>query len=157
MNNRRLALALASWAGAGYFPVAPGTVGSIAAAVVAWALLSVTGWPAWTLAGLAVALCPAAAWASRIAEESCGREDPGFIVVDEVVGQWLSLALIDPSNWKHWVAAVALFRVFDITKPPPLRRLEKLPRGWGVVADDAAAGLYAMMTFALANSLAAPF
>ena len=75
--------------------------------------------------------------------------------MDEVVGQWLALALIDPSRWADWVAAVTLFRIFDIVKPPPLRRLEKLPNGWGVVADDAAAGLYAMMAFALFSSLAA--
>ncbi len=154
MSSRRLALALATWAGVGYSPVAPGTVGSIAAAFVAWLALDATSWPSWSLAVLAMALLGPAVWSAHVAEQTSGREDPGFIVVDEVVGQWLALALIDPARWSDWIAAVALFRVFDIVKPPPLRRLEKLPNGWGVIADDAAAGLYAMMTFALVRSLA---
>ena len=66
-------------------------------------------------------------------------------MVDEVVGQWLPLAVIRPDVWQEWVLAIALFRIFDILKPWPIRRLERIPNGGGVMADDAAAGLCAMM------------
>jgi phosphatidylglycerophosphatase A len=80
--------------------------------------------------------------AATIAARESGRHDPGFVVVDEVAGQWIAL-LGSPADWKHALIALLLFRLFDITKPFPARQLESLPAGWGIVFDDVAAGLYA--------------
>ena len=64
------------------------------------------------------------------------------MVVDEVIGQWITLAGAATFNWKTWLAAFVLFRLLDIWKPAPVRQLESLPGGWGIVADDVMAGLY---------------
>jgi phosphatidylglycerophosphatase A len=81
--------------------------------------------------------------AATIVERESGRTDPGFVVIDEVIGQWIAL-LASPADWRHGLIALVLFRVFDITKPFPVRRLERLPGGWGIIFDDVAAGLYAL-------------
>ena len=94
------------------------------------------------LAGIALTLVfgiPAATIAAR----ETGRHDPGFVVIDEVAGQWIAL-LFSPFDWRHALIALILFRLFDITKPFPARQLERLPEGWGIVFDDVAAGLYAL-------------
>jgi phosphatidylglycerophosphatase A len=105
---------------------------------------------------MAVALFAPAAWASAEAERTASAHDPGFVVVDEVVGQWIALAAARPGRWEEWLMAVILFRLFDIAMPPPIRALERLPGGWGVVADDAAAGLCAMMVLGAYRWLLAP-
>ena len=140
----RVAVVLATWAGVGYAPVAPGTCGSLAALATAWLLLR-AGLPPWGLALAAAALFLPACWAASVVEQQSGNTDPGEVVVDEVAGQWLALAAIDPLRWQHWLAAFLLFRFFDIVKPFPIRRFERLPGGYGVLADDAAAGLCAMI------------
>jgi phosphatidylglycerophosphatase A len=94
------------------------------------------------LAGIAVTLVLGIPAATIVARES-GREDPGFVVIDEVAGQWIAL-LFSPVDWRHGLIALVLFRLFDITKPFPARQLESLPGGWGIVLDDVAAGLYAL-------------
>ena len=76
-----------------------------------------------------------------------------MVVVDEVVGQWITLAGATQLNWKSWLAALVLFRLFDIWKPPPVRQLEKLPGGIGIVADDAMAGVYGAMVLFAAGRL----
>ena len=76
-------------------------------------------------------------------ERQSGGHDPQFVVIDEVIGQWIAL-LFCPVDWRHALIALVLFRLFDITKPFPVRRLERLPGGWGIVFDDVAAGLYAL-------------
>lgn len=81
--------------------------------------------------------------AATIAARESGRHDPGFVVIDEVAGQWIAL-LWSPADWKHGLIALILFRLFDITKPFPIRRIENLPEGWGIVLDDVGAGLYAL-------------
>ena len=86
--------------------------------------------------------------AATIAERESGRTDPGFVVIDEVIGQWIAL-LASPADWRHGLIALVLFRLFDITKPFPIRRLERLPGGWGIVFDDVAAGLYALVVASL--------
>jgi phosphatidylglycerophosphatase A len=81
--------------------------------------------------------------ASTIVARESGRHDPGFVVIDEVAGQWIAL-LGSRASWQHALIALLLFRLFDITKPFPARQLEALPEGWGIVFDDVAAGLYAL-------------
>jgi phosphatidylglycerophosphatase A len=81
--------------------------------------------------------------AATIAARESGGHDPGFVVIDEVAGQWIAL-LGAAANWKTGLLALVLFRLFDITKPFPARQLEGLPEGWGIVFDDVAAGLYAL-------------
>ncbi len=145
--NTRIATILATWGGVGYIPVAPGTAGSLAglgvAGLAVWA-----GLPVWSMAVAAAILFFPACWAAGVVECCSACTDPGEVVVDEVVGQWLALACIDPTNWLHWAVAFALFRAFDALKPFGIRRLERLPNGYGVLADDAAAGLCAMIVLA---------
>jgi phosphatidylglycerophosphatase A len=140
----RLALLLATFGGVGYSPVVSGTAGSLAAVVVGYLLVR-AGAPLWSLAAGAVALFGPACWAAGVVERRAAKTDPGEVVVDEVVGQWLALAAIDPLRWEHWLGAFLLFRLFDVWKPYPIHRLEGLPGGLGIVADDAAAGLCAMI------------
>lgn len=145
------AYALATWFGAGRFPVGPGTAGSIAAILIAYAAWHWGGVPPWAFSAAGLALCFPAAWSARMVERTEGLDDPSFVVIDEVVGQWLALLLVDPAQPVQWGLALLFFRIFDISKPPPLRRLEKLPHGWGVLADDVCAGLYAIILMALAK------
>ena len=101
------------------------------------------------LAWLAVLLAIPGIWAADVVARESGRKDPQIVVVDEVVGQWMTLAGATALNWKSWLLALALFRLFDIWKPPPVRRLEQLPGGLGIVADDVMAGVYgALVLFA---------
>jgi phosphatidylglycerophosphatase A len=134
---------IATWFGCGYFPVGPGTVGSAAALLIAWAIEQWFHWPPIAFAALAALLFPAAVWAAGRCAASVSKKDPGIVVVDEVVGQWVTLAGASAFNWKVWLAGFVLFRFFDIVKPPPVRRLEDLKGGLGIVADDLMAGVYA--------------
>ncbi len=144
----RAAIWLATWGGCGYAPVAPGTAGSLGAVAVAWALLWGLGWPAAALAGAALALALPAVWAAGAAARYWQSVDPGRVVVDEVVGMWLTLAAAPGLDWKYWLAAFLVFRALDIWKPPPARAAERLPGGWGIVADDVVAGLYGAVVLA---------
>ena len=149
MPARMIATLIATWFGAGYAPKAPGTAGSLAAIAVAWLLHHYTGWQWGNFAYLAMLLFPIAVWSANVVARSSGREDPQIVVVDEVVGQWLTLAGAARLNWKSWLAAFVLFRLFDMWKPFPIRRMESLPGGLGIVADDALAGVYgALVLFA---------
>ena len=140
---------LSTWFYCGYAPVAPGTVGSLAALAIAWALHRYLGFPAPGYAVLALLLLWPAIWSADVTSKESGRKDPTFVVVDEVVGQWVALAGATVLNWKSWLAAFVLFRLFDIWKPPPVRQLEALPGGTGIVMDDVMAGVYgAMVLFA---------
>ncbi len=138
---------VATFFGAGLGKPGPGTWGSVGA-VLLW---SANGWllhPApqtlviTLLAGIVLSVALGVPAATIAARES-GRHDPGFVVIDEVAGQWIAL-LGSPLDWKHALIALVLFRLFDITKPFPARQLESLPAGWGIVFDDVAAGLYAL-------------
>ena len=80
--------------------------------------------------------------ATQVARTS-GKKDPSFVVIDEVAGQLIALIGV-PIAWKSFLAGFILFRVFDILKPPPVRQLERLPEGTGIVLDDVAAGIYAL-------------
>jgi phosphatidylglycerophosphatase A len=138
---------VATFFGAGLGKPGPGTWGSVAAVLI-WAGV---GWgihPApqilllLLLAGIALTLLLGIPAATIVARES-GRKDPQFVVIDEVAGQWIAL-IGSHANWRHALIALLLFRIFDITKPFPVRQLEQLPKGWGIVFDDVAAGLYAL-------------
>ena len=137
-----MAKLLATWFYAGYSPVAPGTAGSLAAVVIAVVLHQFIGLQPWWFAVMAALLFLPAVHASTITAKSAGLKDPGFVVVDEVIGQWITLAGASSLNWRTYLAAFALFRLFDIWKPAPVRQLEALPGGWGINADDAMAGVY---------------
>lgn len=138
----RLAVLLATWFGCGYFPWGPGTVGSAAALAIAIVLHIYAGSAHLTYLLLTVVFLGPAIWASSRTALLVGRKDPGLVVVDEVLGQWVTLLGATAFVWKSFLAAFILFRLFDIWKPWPVRRLERLPAGVGIVADDLAAGLY---------------
>ena len=145
----RLYVLLATWFGCGYSPAAPGTVGSAAATAIAWLLIAEARMPPLYLIPLSILMTPPAIWAAGATARAVGREDPGMVVIDEVLGQWLTAAAIGRPTWQSFVLAFALFRIFDITKPWPIRRLERLPGGLGIVADDLLAGVYgAVIVFA---------
>ncbi len=142
----KLAFVLATWFGCGLAPIAPGTAGSLAAIVIAYFL----PWPPPAFALCALAITPLGIWAAGVTAKQVGREDPGLVVIDEVAGQWLTLSAAATLNWKSLLLAFALFRLFDIWKPFPVNRLERLPGGLGIMADDLAAGLYgALVIFVL--------
>lgn len=129
----------------GYVPKGPGTAGSLGALALAWWLHTYEGVPAAGFAVYALLLLAPASWAAgRVAEDS-GKKDPQIVVVDELLGQWITLAGATTLNWKSWLAAFALFRMFDIWKPPPVRQLERVPGGAGIVLDDVMAGIYAAL------------
>lgn len=148
MTTERLARLLATCGGIGYAPAGPGTAASLAAVVLAYSFVSVTAFPLIWLAALAVLAFGPAVWAAGVTARSLETADPSIVVIDEVVGQWLALSAASAGEWMHWAAAFALFRFFDIAKPFPLRRLERLPGGLGIVADDAAAGLCGIIMLA---------
>ena len=138
---------VATFFGAGFGKPGPGTWGSVAA-VLLWAAESMSQHPSahTMLIGLLVWIALAIALgipASTIVARESGRHDPQFVVIDEVAGQWIAL-LGSHANWQHALIALFLFRLFDITKTFPVRQLEKLPEGWGIVLDDVGAGLYAL-------------
>ena len=137
---KTLARVIATWFYLGYAPVAPGTVGSAAAIAIAFALHRQV--PPIAFGAFGVLLAIPGIWAADVTAKTVNLKDPGMVVVDEVVGQWITLAGAAGYNWKSWLLAFALFRIFDIWKPAPVRQLEKLPGGWGIVADDAMAGVY---------------
>lgn len=141
---------IATFFGAGRLKPGPGTWGSLAT-LVAWSLISHFLGASWIvpvnilLAGLAIGVgIPAA---TRVARAS-GLKDPQFVVIDETAGQFITL-IAAPLTWKSFLAGFILFRAFDIVKPFPVRQLEKLPEGTGIVIDDVAAGLYALAVMQL--------
>ncbi|MGA3135096.1 MAG: phosphatidylglycerophosphatase A [Terracidiphilus sp.] len=138
---------VATFFGAGFGKPGPGTWGSVAA-VLLWAAYAWLAHPAPLTHTLTLVLAIALALlfgipASTIVARESGLHDPQFVVIDEVIGQWITL-LFSPFDWRHALIALVLFRLFDITKPFPVRQLEKLPAGWGIVLDDVGAGLYAL-------------
>jgi phosphatidylglycerophosphatase A len=141
------AWAIATFFGAGLGKPGPGTWGSVAT-ILLWAAYAWFAHPSPTallvalLLLIAFALALGVPAATIVARES-GRKDPQFVAIDEVAGQAIAL-LFMPANWQGALIALVLFRLFDITKPFPVRQLENLPEGWGIVFDDVAAGLYAL-------------
>ncbi len=143
----------ATWLGCGLIPKAPGTMGAIGALIVAWPLAFFHQWPPWSFAVLAlIALWPAIQSSTAVAVGT-GRKDPQIVVVDEVVGQWITLAGATRLTPLAFLLALLLFRLFDIWKPAPIRRIEKLPAGTGIVLDDAMAGVYGALILYVAGRL----
>jgi phosphatidylglycerophosphatase A len=139
----RLAVFIATVGYCGYFPFAPGTVGS-AAGLVCYLLVWWTGSPLVEVA-LIIGLFALGTWASTTAERYFGGIDPGPVVIDEVVGMLITLAFI-PVGWSGALAGFVLFRIFDVIKPYPANKLEAMHGGLGVMADDAMAAVYANIT-----------
>jgi len=142
---RMWATLVATFFGAGRLKPGPGTWGSVATVIV-WALISsqipaeARAWATITAAALVTLIgIPAATQVAR----ASGLKDPQFVVIDEVAGQLVALIAV-PLAWKTFLVGLILFRAFDILKPPPIRRLERLPEGTGIVVDDLGAGLYAL-------------
>jgi phosphatidylglycerophosphatase A len=138
------AWALGTFFGIGKLKPGPGTWASVATVGLWRAFAPFAGEHQVPVAIAAAALVTAAGIpaSTRVARESA-RKDPGFVVIDEVAGQLIAL-IGAPLHWKTLLASLILFRVFDIVKPPPLRRLEDLPEGAGIMLDDVGAGLYAL-------------
>ena len=142
---------IATWFGCGYFPKAPGTAGSLGGLLVAWALVQFAAFPPIFFVLLALISLYPAIWAAGVVAREDQTKDPQIVVVDEVVGQWITLAGAGHLHWKSWLLAFALFRLFDIWKPWPVRQLEKLPGGTGIVMDDVMAGVYGALVLFVAG------
>lgn len=166
-----LALALATW-GVGYLPLAPGTFGSAvgvgiyllvqSASTQVFAFAAARGWSVEVLESFQVTfmllliagLTLVGIWAASRTEKLLGRKDPGIVVVDEVAGQLIAFLFV-PFNSGWWVIITGFiaFRLFDIWKPYPIRRLEALESGLGIMADDVLAGIYAAILMPLVLSI----
>ena len=138
MRRPLAALSLATAFGVGYVPFAPGTFGS-AVGLLVWALL-----PSSTFvhAAAILILFAVGSWSATAAERYFGGTDPGPVVIDEVMGMLLTL-FMHPVGWAGAIGGFFLFRAFDVLKPYPADRLEHLPGGLGVMADDGMAAVYA--------------
>jgi phosphatidylglycerophosphatase A len=169
----RLALFFATAGGLGYMPKAPGTFGalvgvlmygltqiyfpldvvdSLAAHRVSLAIREL--WAVGISLLLAVLVGLLGVWASSRVATYCQKRDPQFVVIDEVSGQHLTYFLaLCPLNWKYLLAGFILFRAFDIWKPFPARQAESLPCGWGIMADDWIAGVYAALVVLVLRQL----
>ena len=139
---RNLILFVATGAGSGYSPIAPGTAGSVVGVVLFALLVWGLGLSTPELLACLAVVTGIGIWAAGKAEEMFARKDDGRITIDEVAGMLVSLIAL-PVRIEVLVAGFFLFRLFDIWKPPPARRLEALGGGLGIVADDLMAGVYA--------------
>jgi len=170
----RISLAIATAFGLGYLPKAPGTFGSLGGVAVSLGLLWLGSHKAlatmriernvsfWTVGmtpsiadyGVLVLIAILGVYVADRAAKCAGKKDPQFVVIDEVSGQMI--AYFSPFtllNWKSFLLGFILFRAFDIWKPFPARQAESLPGGWGIMADDWIAGIYAAMGLWAARAL----
>ena len=131
---------LATGFGAGYGPIAPGTWGSLPGLAFAWGLDRSAG--RWAVLGGTCVFALAGVWAAGRAETLLGEKDPGCVVVDEIAGQMVALLFL-PTTAEVLIGGFLIFRVLDVLKPWPARRLEAVPGGSGIMADDLTVGLYA--------------
>lgn len=148
----RSAILIATVGGLGRLPQAPGTFASIAAIPAAWLLHAIGGFP--LLALVTLGMFGSGLSAVKLYLTQTQETDPSEVVIDEVIGQWIALWPLSlglwlqgvPGGvfpWPGWVLAFLAFRFFDILKPPPVNRAEKVPGAWGVMLDDVVAGLLA--------------
>lgn len=136
----QLAVLIGTFGYVGFFPFAPGTAGSFAA-LAPYAVLRWVNMPAFEIAAILVVFA-IGVWSASSTERALGRKDPGAVVIDEVLGMLVTLALL-PLSSTGIVAGFLIFRALDVIKPFPAGRLEHLPGGLGIMADDAMAGVYA--------------
>jgi phosphatidylglycerophosphatase A len=134
-----LALAIATGLGSGYSPIVPGTAGSLVGLLL---FVPVHALPTAALLAALAAVTVAGIVASDHVARLIGIEDPGLVVIDEVAGMWVSLLFL-PFTPMTAAIGFVLFRIFDVVKPFPARRLEDLPGGYGIMCDDLMAGVYA--------------
>jgi phosphatidylglycerophosphatase A len=137
---KHLAVLIASFGYVGFFPIAPGTAGSLAALAL-FAFIRWIGVP-WIELLAIVTVFAIGVWAAQGTERALGRKDPGIVVIDEVLGMLVTLALL-PVSLTGIMLGFLLFRVLDVIKPYPAAQFEHLHGGLGIMADDAVAGLYA--------------
>jgi phosphatidylglycerophosphatase A len=141
--KRYLYFALATFFGSGFAPGAPGTAGSLLAAVLYW--LFPFHWLTWCL--IITGFFFTGVLAATFVEKERGH-DPGLVVIDEAVGQWISYLFIAMTPL-IWIAGFILFRLFDIFKPWPINRSQQLKAGWGIMIDDVLAGISANLALRL--------
>jgi phosphatidylglycerophosphatase A len=170
----RVALAIATAFGLGYLPKAPGTWGSLGGTAISLGLTwlfsrktleyarlerNANFWtlgltPAYVIYVIVVLVAALGVYAADRAAKYAGKEDPQFVVIDEVSGQMLTyFSPWTVLNWKSWLLGFILFRVFDIWKPFPARQAESLPGGLGIMADDWIAGIYAALGLWIARAV----
>jgi phosphatidylglycerophosphatase A len=144
----RISWLIATFFGIGHLRPGSGTWASVVTVLAWWGgarfLHIPAGWLALIAVVVALAVTIGGIRPSTVVARESGVKDPGFVVIDEVAGQMIALIAV-PLHWKYLLASFILFRGFDITKPFPLRRLEKLPEGTGIMMDDVGAGLYALV------------
>ncbi len=130
----------------GYFPKAPGTIGSAVALLLAVPILLYGGFSIFI--ALTIILTIIGFWSAHDYSIRMQRKDPKEVVIDELSGMWITLLVINPYVWWHYLLAFALFRLFDIIKPPPIDILDKkIPGGAGIMLDDILAGVFAAILF----------
>ncbi|MFO7818039.1 MAG: phosphatidylglycerophosphatase A family protein [Thermodesulfobacteriota bacterium] len=152
MNTNKLLAQIASLGPCGRLPHAPGTWGSLFAAVIAPFCFLPLSIPLRALLLLIIFI--AGAIISGRAEAANKQKDPGWIVIDELLGQWTAFLYITSWSWTVLAAGFVFFRIFDILKPFPVKRAEKwLPGGWSIMLDDLLAGIYAMAALQLLVSI----
>jgi phosphatidylglycerophosphatase A len=168
-SKPHISILLATWFGLGYLPKAPGTWGSLGgvgvSVLVTWIgfrhdyfILSTDFWttglfPGHVEVAVAVLISIIGVIVATRAARYAQIKDPQWVVIDEVSGQLVTYYLffwVLPLNWKSWLLGFILFRIFDIWKPFPARQLERLPGGWGIMADDWMAGIYAAIVLRVA-------
>jgi phosphatidylglycerophosphatase A len=137
---RLLINGLATFFGAGYFPVAPGTFASLLIALGYRLWFHRLPWTLYLAIGLVVYFI--GVWASSAYAARLNKKDPRTVVIDEAVGQWTALLLVPPT-WGLVLASFFLFRVFDVIKPLFIHKAESFRAGWGIMLDDILAGIYA--------------
>ena len=140
--KKNLSKFIATFGGVGLFPIAPGTVGSIAGLVVLWVISFTSSDSYQVILQLLflIIFIPIGVTASSAYEKHFGKIDPKEVVVDEVVGIMITLFAL-PFTWINIIAGFILFRFFDIVKPFPIGKLQNIKGGWGIMADDIAAGI----------------
>ena len=148
----RLALLVCTVCGVGYSPIAPGTAGSLAGLVV-YAIFRVAGVGPIGEGIALVVICVAGVWSGTLAERHFGTTDPGPGVIDEVAGMLITLYLL-PATWMIAGVGFLIFRVLDVLKPFPARRLESLHGGWGMMADDVMVAVYGNLILRAAAAVA---
>lgn len=145
---------LATWFGCGRVPGAPGTAGTLGAIPLYWLLVQAAGRLGVAMAAVVVAVV--GIWAASVVARDLGRKDPQLVVIDEVAGMLVTMIPVATFSWGAVLAGFVLFRVLDSLKPWPIRRLEDLPSGLGIVMDDVAAGAVGAIVMFTAGALHVP-